>query len=82
MNIQGLFKEWEFNKHRISYNKNEYCLWVSGGFAFFEDYDDDCEKLFLIGTSFFLRWAIWKEYKKELRRRTIKAIEDLITNLH
>lgn len=78
INIKGVFKSWEFTQYTIRNEK--YCLWVSNGFSFFRDYSlfFSDTKPFLAGIGFWLRWRLWREYKREISDRAEISIKNII----
>jgi hypothetical protein len=72
------FKDWEIDNRRAIYNK--YSLNISDGFLSFSDVterylDNPCTELFLYGFNFIERYLLWKELKREIRKRAMAKVE-------
>lgn len=81
MNVEGMFRGWNFSrsKHTITSKDGKHCLWVCNGFLHFSDYTstyNNAEPL-LDGLNIFERWKVWREYKREKRRRSLENINKL-----
>lgn len=74
----GLFRNWQFGNYTIRHG--DYCLWTCNGFAFFKDDDNHggARTPLLRGLGPITRWRIWREYKRERRRRCLKAIGEML----
>ena len=65
--IEGIFADWDFSDHYVIKNDKS-ALWVCSGFSFFKDY---WGAPFLIGFGLIDRWRLWREYRREVRRRAL-----------
>lgn len=76
MNENNIFSTWKINGYRAE-NEN-HCLWICNGFIFFRDCDSfgNNPKPFLMHLSWFQRYRLWRELKREMRRRSFESIKD------
>jgi hypothetical protein len=70
---KGVFKDWKIEYYRASHEGKS--LWICNGFQFFKD---EKLKTFLSHLSFFQRYRLWRELKREIRERAQKEITNLI----
>ena len=68
--IDGMFAEWHFGPYRVT--RGPFCLWVANGFLSFGDNDHGAP--FLRGYGVWTRWLIWREFKREVRRRAAAQV--------
>lgn len=75
--FDGKFKDWEMENYTIG--NSDYCLWTANGFLFFYDYYPYYRKVkpFLKSFSFFDRYRIWREYRREYLRRCKQKREEI-----
>lgn len=74
--VSGIFRGWEIDHYTAEHPEKGYKLWIPNGLTFFRDYEGASEP-FLSGTSFWQRWRIWRELKRERRRRAENRIKEL-----
>lgn len=71
--MKNMFESWIIDGYYIQSPDGRHKLWVANGFTFFED--KGAEPL-ISGLNLYDKWLIWREYKKELRRRSKRAIRE------
>ena len=69
----GIFSDWEL-KYSAIY-KGKHCLMVGYGFLSFDDDLYQSRVAFLRGLSLWDRWLLWREWKREMKRRLMKHVD-------
>ena len=71
-----IFQDWKIGRYRLTSPDGKYILWIGGGFICFKDYDDG--QVLVGGLSFWGKYKLWREYKRESKRRSNKFLNDLM----
>lgn len=67
-NVKGIFDNWEIDDYKITCG--DYNLWIASGFFYFQDnLLDENAKPFLKGMGIILRYQLWKEVEKIIKKR-------------
>jgi hypothetical protein len=69
---KDLFKDWDIGSHIAESPYGNHKLWIANGFSFFEDQGRPFVNFLPIWT----RWVIWREMKKEIRRRAYQVLNE------
>lgn len=68
-----IFSGWKVGRHHAVSPDGSVKLWVCNGFQYL---GDDGDTALVTGTSFWVRWKLWREFKKEMNARALAAIEE------
>lgn len=63
----GIFSDWEIGYSRLY--KDKYCLLIGCGFLSFGDDMYESRTAFLYGLSIWDKWLLWREFRREMKRR-------------
>lgn len=69
--VEGMFSGWVFEDYTVRQPSGRYSLWTATGFLFFRDYQGGP---LVNPLNLWERWVVWRELKKERRRRAIKNL--------
>lgn len=66
----GIFKDFIFSQRCIISRDGMNVIWTCNGLTSFGDYH--ASRSFITGLSFWDRWLLWREYKREAKRRLLR----------
>ena len=70
----GIFKDWIMWNCVIATPDKKFMLWTTNGFTGFNDYavaTNAKQRNFLGGLSWWDKWLLWREFKREKKRRLL-----------
>ena len=78
--FKGFFKDFEIDEHHAWNSDKKILIWISSGFSFLKDYNAyfyskvkfEKTAVFIDGLSFIDKYLLWKEFKKERKKRAYK----------